>query len=31
MVVEFAGIIAVKAGQPNIEVADSSSLGRDLF
>ena len=31
MVVEFAGIIAVKAGLPNIEVADSSSLGRDLF
>ena len=31
MVVEFAGIIAVKAGLPYIEVADSSSLGRDLF
>lgn len=31
MVVEFAGIIAVKAGLPNIEVVDSSSLGRDLF
>jgi len=30
MVAGSVGIIAVKAGQPNIEVVDSSSLGRDL-